>query len=418
MPPPEGATAEGAEPQTEDETPAAPTVLDAIKKARENLRDKGTMFVAPEEEEKPEAKGEPEAEAEDEDKEVEEEVVEDETDEAEKPDDEPPADEKEAEEPEDASKGEVDEAEKEPEEVDKEAEDDKTFTARLPGRFPDDDDVEIEVDDQKTAERINQLRNGFMRGEEVRKATDELQAAQGELAKIDEAFTIDPAGFVNDHIDAKIAPQVALALLVQPNIWKELEGTINTLLQNPQELRTLQAEAKAARLETKQMLKDKMETRKRQDENSKQVEEAIDLIAPEDMEESTRQVLIRDMIRDVMEHISRNKLEELKVKDVPMIVAERLRVNGLDPLQAQEAIKNGKRSRGKPSLKKKPKVPPKTGKQLVKASAKRKKVAAAPGAGKKAAPIEPKRLPAGQTIKERFAEVRKRGGLGNILGNR
>jgi hypothetical protein len=260
------------------------------------------------------------------------------------------------------------------------------------------------------------MRNGFMRGEAVRKREGELQVVQNELQGISEQFEVDPAGFVIEYVEEADLPQTALALLVTPGVWEKLEAVVDKLIGDPKELRTLQAEAKASRLETVAKLTKSREARAEQSKNGQQLKDAIDLIVPEALEGNKRAVLIQDLTRDVVEHIDRNKLQTLEVKDLPTIVAARLEANGIDPLEARTAIKDGARSRGKLSTKKGPKKKPKSGKELVKASKKRRSAAAAPGPGKKSAPAQPNKLPAGQTIKERLALVRKEGGLGKFLG--
>ena len=72
--------------------------------------------------------------------------------------------------------------EEDPESLEEEGDEEtERHVAMLPGRQPDDPDVEIEVDDPELAERINQLKNGYMRGEEVRATMAEVQAAQAAL---------------------------------------------------------------------------------------------------------------------------------------------------------------------------------------------------------------------------------------------
>ncbi len=191
--------------------------------------------------------------------------------------------------------------------------------------------------------------------------------------------------------------------------WESLKAQIDRLFSDPQELRTAQAESKAARLEAKDKLEKRIEQRKENQETGTKLRDAIDLMVPETMAEKTREQLIADLTRDTSDHITRNKLVKLDVKDLVPILAARLESSGIDPLDARKAILNGSRSRGKISTKKGPKKKPKTGTELARASAKRKKVAAAPGPGKRAAPTQPTKLPAGQTIKERIAAAREHG---------
>ena len=405
----------GGDDKTSDQDPPEPVGIHAaLARARTMLEEKGTLMPAADDdkggEEEEDGDGEEDVSGKD-DEEEEEEEKEGEDEEGASGSDES----------EEGGEDEEDEGADADDDVDGDDEEDETegkkHTVMLPGREPDSEDVEIEVDDEETAERLNQMRNGFMRGEAVRKREGELQVVQNELQGISEAFETDPAGFVMEYVEEKNLPQTALALLVHPGVWEKLEPVVDKLIGDPKELRTLQAEAKAQRLETVQELTKSRDARAEQAKNGQQLKDALDLIVPETLEGNKRSVLIQDLTRDVVEHIDRNKLQTLEVKDLPTIVAARLEANGIDPLAARKAIKDGARSRGKLSTKKGPKKKPKSGKELVKASAKRKSVAAAPGAGKKAAPTQPNKLPAGQSIKERLALIREtEGGMGKFLG--
>ena len=127
------------------------------------------------------------------------------------------------------------------------------------------------------------------------------------------------------------------------------------------------------------------------------------------MAERSSDLLSRAFTRDTSPPLTRNERVGLDVKDPVPSLAERLDSRGSDPLDARNAVLNGSRSRGKISTKKGPKKKPKTGTELARASAKRKKVAAAPGPGKRAAPTQPTKLPAGMTIKESIELARKKG---------
>ena len=393
----------GSEEGKEEEEKGPPNIEDALARAREVLEDKGTMMAMAEDDEgdkEEEADGEEEGEDGDEDQE--EEAGEEEG-----------GEESEGEEDGEDEGGDADDEGDVGEEEEDEA---KAITVKVPGRQPDDEDIEIEVDDQELAERINHLKNGFMRGEEVRTRTIQLDASEDAMEEISESFEVDPAAFVLKYTDDDQLPAVVMSLLSEKGVWDNLKPQIDRLFADPNELRTVQAESKAARLESAQKLTKRIENRKANAKNSEELRDAIDLMVPEKMAEKTRDQLIADLTRDTVEHISRNKLGSLDVKDLVTILASRLETSGIDPLEARKAIQNGSRSRGKISTKKGPKKKPKSGHELVKASAKRKRVAAAPGPGKKAAPTQPTKLPAGQTIEERIAAARKEG-IGTLIGS-
>ena len=403
---------EGKEEGKEEEEKGPPNIEEALARAREALADKGTMMAMVDEEKEEDADGEEKAgDDEDEEKEEGEEEgsgagaddEEDEEDEGSDADDESDEVGEEEEEEEEEKEGEEEEKEE------KEEEEAKPITVKVPGREVDDEDIEIEVDDQELADRINHLKNGFMHGVDFRKRSLELDASESAMEELSDAFEIDPAGFVMQWVEEKDLPQVVLALLTQKPVWDALAETVDKLFGDAGELRTLQAESKAARLEAKSSLEKRSTQRKADATRSRELSEAIDLMVPESMAEKAREQLVMDLTRDTTDHISRNKLGEFAVKDLVPLLAARLETNGIDPLDARKAIQNGSRSRGKISTKKGPKKKPKTGQELAKASAKRKKVAAAPGPGKKAAPAQPTKLPAGQTIQERIASVRKHG---------
>ena len=383
----------GSEEGKEEEKKGPPNIEDALARAREVLEDKGTMMA------QEEGDGEEET-GDDEDKKTEE-------GEEEGGEDAEGGDEGEGEGEEDGGADEGDGAGDD--EGDGDDDKVKAITVSVPGRQPEDEDIEIEVEDQELAERIAHLKSGFLRGEEVRQRMVQIEASEDAMEELSESFEVDPAAFVMKYTDDENLPAVVMSLLTDGNVWDTLKAQIDKLFSDPQELRTAQAESKAARLEAAQKLTIRIQQRKENQETGGKLRDAIDLMVPESMSENVREQLIADLTRDTSDHITRNKLVKLDVKDLVPILAARLESSGIDPLDARKAVLNGSRSRGKISTKKGPKKKPKTGTELARASAKRKKVAAAPGPGKRAAPTQPTKLPAGQNIKERIAAAREHG---------
>jgi len=394
--------AEGTEESQSEEQAGPPTIEEALAKAREVLADKGTMMaMADDAEEEDDAGSEGEQEAEGEEEEEQEgEQAEDEG-----------GEEREAEEDaEDAGSDADDEVEGEEEAEEEEAEEGEPITVSVPGRHPNSEDIELVVEDKEVAERIAHLKSGFVRGEEVRERELAVGASVTAMEELSESFAVDPAGFVVEYTsDNDELSQVALALLTIPEVWEKVNAQVDKLFSDTGELRTLRAEIKASRLEAKDRLTARSARRKSNAESGAKLGNAIDLMIPESIEGTRREQLVADLTRDTTDHITRNKLEKLDVKDLVPILAARLETNGIDPLDARKAIQDGSRSRGKITTKKRPEKKPKSGKELARASAKRKSVAAAPGAGKKAAPTQPTKLPAGMTIKESIDLARKKG---------
>ena len=388
----------------EEERTGPPTIEEALARAREVLDDKGTMMGVADEadEEEPDGEEEDEGDADEEEAAAEEEGEEESVEGDEEGEDE--GDEEADADDEVAAEAEEEEGEEEEEEAT------EPITVSVPGRHPNSEDIEIEVDDKELAERIAHLKSGFMRGEEVREREQAMSASEDAMAELSEAFEVDPAGFVMEYVTEKDElAQVALALLSEPDVWDRISAQVDKLFSDTGELRTLRAEVKAARLESKEQIQKRAARRKENAEAGRKLGEAIDLMVPDSIEGTRREQLITDLTRDTTDHITRNKLEKLDVKDLVPILAARLETNGIDPLEARKAVQDGSRSRAKTTTKKRPRKKAKTGQELAKASAKRKKVAAAPGPGKKAAPTQPTKLPAGQTIEERIAAAREKG---------
>ena len=393
--------AEGTDESKEEEKTGPPTIEQALEKAREVLADKGTMMaMVTDDEEDADGEAGDEDGSEDEEKEAgEEEGGEAGTDD----------EEDEKGEGSDEGDGAGDDEGDGDDEVG-EGEEAKSITVSVPGRHPNSEDIELEVEDEEVAERLAHLKSGFMRGEEVREREVAMGASEDAMAALSEEFAVDPAGFVMQYTeDKEELAQVALALLTEPGVWESINAQVDKLFSDTGELRTLRAEIKANRLEAKDRLQKRAVLRKENAESGRKLGEAIDLMVPEGIDGTKREQLITDLTRDTTDHISRNKLEKLDVKDLVPILAGRLETNGIDPLEARKAVQSGSRSQGKITTKKRPEKKPKTGKELARASAKRKSVAAAPGAGKKAAPTQPTKLPAGMTIKESIDLARKKG---------
>jgi hypothetical protein len=392
--------AEGTDESQSEEQAGPPTIEEALAKAREVLADKGTMMAMVEDKEEPDGEEDDADGKEDEEEEAGEEEggetgTDDEKDEEGEGSDADDAD---------------DEVEGEEEAEEEEAEEGESITVSVPGRHPNSEDIELVVEDKEIAERIAHLKSGFMRGEEVREREVAMGASEDAMAALSEEFAVDPAGFVMQYTESKEElGQVALALLTLPEVWDAVNGQVDKLFSDTGELRTLRAEIKATRLEAKDKLTKRSAIRKENAESGRKMADAIDLMVPDSIDGTRREQLITDLTRDTTDHITRNKLEKLDVKDLVPILAARLETNGIDPLDARKAVQDGSRSRGKITTKKRPEKKPKSGNELARASAKRKSVAAAPGAGKKAAPTQPTKLPAGMTIKESIDLARKKG---------
>lgn len=319
------------------------------------------------------------------------------------------------------SEGEEGEGEAEGEE----GEEGETLAVALPGRRPEDPAYEIEVDDPQTAERLRQLVNSAMRGDEARQYVEERL---GESRAVQDAITTDPAGFLMEAFgsEPEILDHVALSLISNPKVWERVAGRVLNW-DDPDRY-----ELDSVKIANQQhTLKDQLQGRAAQvrevEQNFREVSETVEGLIPEQFGDDQRAAFFRDALRDLKDHADQHRLRTLRTSDIPLLLASRLKAYGINPLEAASRVapagKGGttaKSSRNghaaprerpqparQPATKPAPKAPtPRNGKQFV-ASAKRRQAAAsiAPvGAG---APSNVPTPPAGQSVEERVAWHRK-----------
>ncbi len=305
------------------------------------------------------------------------------------------------------------EAESGSEEVDPE------LVVALPGRREGEESLEIVVENKEVAERLRQLNNGFERGEQIREREEVIARDQQQIEELEVFISTDPVGFIETNVPKDVSETVALSLVMQHMASKSFTDRLVPALQDEKERRTLTAELKAERAEAKGRLQEVIEVRRFAKVQAKTIRDTIELMVPdtEGFSGDRREAIKGTLEKAVGATIREKKIAEIKPEDLPVILLEPLRAAGIDPTAAGQAIKSGKRNTdsqvgSKTPPKKKVKQP--TPKELKQSSAKRKKAAASapPGA---AAPAARPKLPQGQNLEDRFAEVKKRGGLGAAL---
>jgi len=301
------------------------------------------------------------------------------------------------------------EAEEDDEEVDPD------LIVELPPRREGDPDVELVVENKDVAERIRQLKNGYMAGTQVREAQEAIDRDRAQIDEIEVWIGTDPTGFIIQNTPAEVIEDVALSLVFHPDVFERVAEKIRPALDDPQERRVLAAELKAARADAQTQLRRVVETRRFAKEQAKIVRDSIAAMVPETegISDNRRQAIIQTLETAAAQTIRSKKIEKIEPDDVPVMLAAQLRAAGIDPLAAAQALKDGG-STSKPgkSPAKKKKQP--TRKELKAAAQKRKRAAAStpPGGG---APAARTKLPKGQTLEERFKLAREKG-LGALLG--
>lgn len=134
-------------------------------------------------------------------------------------------------EPEPEAEGQV---EPEPEAVGEGGGEDETWlTVGLPGREPDDPEFELQLDSPEAVERVNQLKNMAMRGQEHARRMAAVEEREGLLRSVEEEIAVDPGGFLIVSMPVDRRAEVALRLMADDETYRTVVSTLNEWVQNP-----------------------------------------------------------------------------------------------------------------------------------------------------------------------------------------
>lgn len=291
---------------------------------------------------------------------------------------------------------------------------DPDLVVTLPARREGEAELELVLEDKEAVERIRQLRNGFMRGEETRAAQAQIVVDQGQIEEMETWISTDPVGFIVSNLPEQTTQRVAMSLITAPKVWDAVKEQLAVLQEDPNELRVIQAELKSQRLEMTSQLKTLADGRKQAREVAHRIEEGIQKLVPvsEGLADGRRDKIIADLQMDIAKQVRDRQLVDVRVDDLPLMAAAVLRSHGIDPIAAAKLLADGdvEPEPGKsPAKAKQP-----TGKELVQARKKRKKAAASAPPGADALVTRPK-LPKGQRLEDRLALAREKG-LASLAG--
>jgi len=287
------------------------------------------------------------------------------------------------------------------------------IVVQLPGRHAHDPDVEIEVTDPEVAERLRQLRNAAMRGEEVRAERAKLEEAWGQVTDVEEAIQLDPLGFIRTQLPQDYAPRIALQLLADPAVYKAVAKDLSELL-NPQTSRAKAAELREESYRTRELLAQARADRKAGESHAQEVRSAVAAMIPPEYDAEKAGAFLAGALTDLSEYATRHNLDRLDPEALPVLLAGRLAQAGINPVQASARMLEQRRSKptsssgpppsGRPtrSTGSRATATPKgarTGDAFVKADARKRAAAQTPpaGAGTPKAPVAP---PRGTLLKE------------------
>lgn len=303
--------------------------------------------------------------------------------------------------------------------------DDGLLLVELPGRTQDGQAFQIKAPDRETAERLRQLRNGYMRGEEVRAAQLRVQGEREAIQEIETMLQADPEGFLFDKIPKERAAVVAVNLLLQDEVWKEVGPMLKELAEDDGKRELAKLGLENERLRRRDEVKEDIRQRGEMQRNAEQVRQAVALCIPDQLPPERQVELFRQLVDAVGDYADHHRMTRIDPRAVPVILAAQLREAGIDPVTAALTIGSRGARNGAGRGAEAPREPapravaraatppaPPTGAQRVAAAAAQASAASVPAPGAatpSAGTMSPP--PKGQTVQERIDWYRKARGL-------
>lgn len=293
---------------------------------------------------------------------------------------------------------------------------DNPLVVEVPGRREGDAFVPIEVKTPEEAERLRQLVNGYNRGFELHQRAALIEQDRESLALIEARLELDPEGFLFENIPRDRAADVALQVLLEPEVWASVSDIIAELAESDDKREFVRVSLENQRLKNQQTTEQRMTERQEAARSAQDIKQVCAQLVPQHLSKQDQITFYQTLQQTVADHADRMGLSHLDPRDVPLIVSQRLRAIGVDPVEAASRLftrpngapaKNGRTPAAAPPPRPaQPKSP--TGPQLLQAKDKLRLAAtgvpAGAGAPSSAALPPP---PSGQTLEQRIEWARR-----------
>jgi hypothetical protein len=216
--------------------------------------------------------------------------------------------------------------------------DDPLLTIELPTRNKGEVPVAIKVPDKETAEALRQLKNGFLRGEEVRAQRREVETERAELAYFQELAQVDPIGLVLEHLDPARHQELVTHLLGTPGVVEKVVEYLQKWDGNPDAQRADLAVMERDREKQKGTIKEALEMKARARDVGRYIGDKVGVLA--DLVHPDLQAAFRDdALAEVQAHYNANRLRgKLPADQFPVVLERRLRLYGIDKAKALAAL--------------------------------------------------------------------------------
>jgi hypothetical protein len=277
-------------------------------------------------------------------------------------------------------------------------------------------DIQVELPDGEALERHRRMVNDAQVGRQVKTERRAIDRQREQIESFDDAIEQDPVGVLLERTKPEIRAEVVWHALLTPGVLEELQArlakeqveSLDGLMQDPQLLRALRAEASDARNTMRERVRTTTAAKREASAAARRVSDQVEAALPSHLEGDDRDRVYSGALGFLRENLGSLPAAAIK----PALVAAFL----TDYLQAQGiALQPVGPGNGKlPVAPKAPQVAAKTGAQFTQAAAARRSASAAAPAGAGALPSKARpALP--ESTAERIALMRKQG-IARTLG--
>lgn len=209
---------------------------------------------------------------------------------------------------------------------------DEPLVVSVPGREPDDPDVELPLDAealeelgisaQEARERVQQLRNGYMRREELHRHMEQVQTDRAELEFIEQQLAEAPEDFILGHVSPDIQQRVVERVLatMDDDQFRSLVEKVAGWERDPVSRRDEAVRLREERLERREQLRRDYQRKAASTERAVEIGQRIDQIVPESWPDDKRRRFFRFSVAALEDHIRQNQIEDLDPADVPQVL--------------------------------------------------------------------------------------------------
>lgn len=292
----------------------------------------------------------------------------------------------------------------------------ESIKVALPARNAGDAPFEIETEDPDVAERLRQLNNAAMRGEEFKRRMETVTRREDQLAYIDHQLQNDPITFLASRIPQAEQQQLAEFILAQPGMLERVAEKLGAWEQNPDARRADYNELRATSASRQRDIQDRFESDRESKRAVRIIEDAVDTLASR-LDGRRSQMFVSDAMADLSAFYHReNRDTALSPEELVAVLTPRIEMYGLTVEQARQML-SGQPPAPVPAAKPDAAAAARLSEQakagarkLVRAANGRRAAAAVGGVGTPA-PVGPAAPPAGQGVKERISWLKQQWGF-------